>query len=421
LFIIISRALCYHCSRDLCIDHLTQHAQSIDAVTRSCLDEYFRTLTNLSSRLQSLTISSNILNKPYLKVEEWRIDAYHQIDEIVEKKFEEIRSKIDEYRQVFDTIRNEQLEKIVRYKQKIDELCRKSQVANKDLLSLRKSVEQVQKNFDIFDKHSIDVISNRPLTHSINIRMQLGDWKPINQSTSSSSSSISSIIRQLEFRLKYVRLSGIITCHHLLIEVNGTIGDLIDQFITQCDKTMIINQKRNYYLATEVCQHRVRQRFTNDIQLKSIFNKIDELVLYETPFELKSVNLQQYCLILCRFQDGLPWDIKFGLPILLNVPRFQCRGRDLIDALDKTLKNCFPSIITNNNIHYEVKLVSDDHQISTARILNELADETIDDHLLEADNATLVVNLVNNAEPTTHLSRLDGTVKSSDKRRKSRK
>jgi hypothetical protein len=251
--------------------------------------------------------------------------------------------------------------------------------------------------------------------------MQLGDWKPINQSTSSSSSSISSIIRQLEFRLKYVRLSGIITCHHLLIEVNGTIGDLIDQFITQCDKTMIINQKRNYYLATEVCQHRVRQRFTNDIQLKSIFNKIDELVLYETPFELKSVNLQQYCLILCRFQDGLPWDIKFGLPILLNVPRFQCRGRDLIDALDKTLKNCFPSIITNNNIHYEVKLVSDDHQISTARILNELADETIDDHLLEADNATLVVNLVNNAEPTTHLSRLDGTVKSSDKRRKSRK
>jgi hypothetical protein len=127
LFIIISRALCYHCSRDLCIDHLTQHAQSIDAVTRSCLDEYFRTLTNLSSRLQSLTISSNILNKPYLKVEEWRIDAYHQIDEIVEKKFEEIRSKINEYRQVFDTIRNEQLEKIVRYKQKIDELCRKSQ------------------------------------------------------------------------------------------------------------------------------------------------------------------------------------------------------------------------------------------------------------------------------------------------------
>jgi hypothetical protein len=73
-----------------------------------------------------------------------------------------------------------------------------------------------------------------------------------------------------------------------------------------------------------------------------------------------------------------------------------------------------------------VRIVSDDDQMSTPTILNEWADQVIDDHLLMADNATLIVNLVNNDlavtdEQTTHLARLDGILKTSEKRRKSRK
>jgi hypothetical protein len=419
--VIICSALCYHCSRNLCLDHLTEHAQLIDALTRSILEENFKILTNLSSRLQSLTISSNILNEPFLKIEQWRIEAYHQIDEIVEKKFEEIRVKIDEYRVIFDTRKNEQLAKIVRYKQKIAELFRETQVANKDLSNLKKSIEKMQNDLKIFDQHSIEVLSNRSFIH---IRMKLNDSKPSSSPTSSSSSSLSSIIQQFEFRLKFVRLSGFVTSHYVLVQVNGTIGDLIDQFIQTQDNS--IKQKRDHFLATEVCQYRVRQRFNNDIQLKTIFNKINELVLYETPFQLNTIYLQKYCLILCRFQNGLPWDIQFGLPILLHVPRFQCQGRDVIDALNQTLETCFPLIIAKNNTHYEVKIVSDDDQMSTPTILNEWADKVIDDHLLMADNATLIVNLVHNGlsvtdEQTTHLARLDGILKTSEKRRKSRK
>jgi hypothetical protein len=358
-------------------------------------------------------------------MEQWRINAYRQIDEIVEKKFEEIRNKIDEYRQIFDTIRNEQLEKINRYKQKISELFRKTQIANKDLSILKKSIEKIQKNSNVFNQHSIEVISNRSIIHSIHIQMQLNNWKPSNQS-SSSSSSLSPIIHQLEFRLKYVRLTGIVTSHYVLVDVNGNIRDLIDQFIITQEKILMIKLKRACFLATEVCQNRVRQRFNNDIQLKTIFNKINELVLYETPFELNTNNLQQDCLVLCRFQDGLPWDIHFGLPILLNLPRFQCRGRDVIHVLNETVKSCFPTMINNDKIHYEVRIDSDDQQISSPTILNEWEDEIIDDHLLMADNATLIVNLVNNdqsfiKEQTTHLARLDGTLKTTEKRRKSRK
>jgi hypothetical protein len=368
-----------------------------------------------------LTISSNILNEPFLKIEQWRIEAYHQIDEIVEKKIEEIRVKIDEYRMIFDTRKNEQLAKIARYKQKIAELFRETQVANKDLSNLKKSIEKMQNDLKIFDQHSIEVLSNRSFIH---IRMKLNDSKPSSSPTSSSSSSLSSIIQQFEFRLKFVRLSGFVTSHYVLVQVNGTIGDLIDQFIQTQDNS--IKQKRDHFLATEVCQYRVRQRFNNDIQLKTIFNKINELVLYETPFQLNTIYLQKYCLILCRFQNGLPWDIQFGLPILLHVPRFQCQGRDVIDALNQTLETCFPLIIAKNNTHYEVKIVSDDDQMSTPTILNEWADKVIDDHLLMADNATLIVNLVHNGlsvtdEQTTHLARLDGILKTSEKRRKSRK
>jgi hypothetical protein len=415
--------LCYHCSQNLCLDHLTEHAELIDALTRSVLEENFQILTNLSTRLQSLTISSNILNEPFLKIEQWRVEAYHQIDEIVEKKFEEIRRKIDEYRVIFDTIRNEQLEKIVRYKQKIAQLFRETQVANKDLLILKKSIEKLQNSLNIFDKHSIEVLSNRSVIHSINIQMKLNDWKPSLNHSSSSSSSLSSIIQQLEFRVKFVRLSGFVTSHYVLVQINGTIGDLIEQFIETQEKMI---QKCHYFLATEVCQYRVRQRFKNDVQLKTIFNQIDELVLYETPVELNTIQLQQYCLILCRFQDGLPWNIHFGLPVLLKVPRFQCRGSDVIHVLNETLKTCFPLMSDNNNIYYEVRIVSDDHQVSSATILNEWADQVIDDHLLMADNATLIVNLIHNnqsatSEQITHLARLDGTLKTSEKRRKSRK
>ncbi|CAF1620874.1 unnamed protein product [Rotaria magnacalcarata] len=421
-------ASCYHCSRDLCLDHLTQHAQLIDALTRSTLEDYFTILTNLSTRLQSLTISTNILNEPFKKIEQWRTDAYRKIDDIVEKKCQEIKIKIVEYRQIFDTIRNEQLEKVARYRQKIAELFRKIQVSNKDMSGLRKSIEQIQNDSNIFDRHSIEVISNRPLIHSIDIRMRLNDWRSSSTlSTSSSSLSSSSVIHQLEFQVKYVRLSGVVTCHYILVEVNGTIGDLIDQFIITQNNVIIGKQKqRDYFLATEVCQRRVRRRFTTDTQLKSIFNKIEKLVLYETPFELNTINLQNYCLILCRFQDGLPWNIKFGLPLLLDVPRIQCRGRDVISALNKILKTCFPLMIANNYIHYEVGIISDEHQLNSATILNQWADEVIDEHLLITDNAMLVVNLVHSSQLSTEkqitdVTRLDGTLKSDDQRRKSRK
>ena len=421
---IISSALCFHCSRSLCLDHLVEHGQVIDALTRSTLEENFKILTNLSTRLQSLTISSNILKEPFLKIEQWRNEAYRQIDEIVEKKIKEISSKIDEYQVIFDTIKNEQLEKISRYRQKIAGLFRETEVANKDLSVLKKSIEKMQNNLNIFDKHSIEVISNRSFIPSINIRIKLNDWKLLPSPTSSSSSSLSSIIKQLEFKIKFVRLSGLVTSHYVLVQVNGTIKDLIELFIQSQDKT--IQQKRNSILATEVCQYRVRQRFNHEIYLKTIFNKIDELVLYETPFELTISNLQQYCLILCRFEDGLPWNIHFGLPILLTVPRYQCQGKDVIHVLDDVLKTYFPLMIGNNDVHYEVKIISDDHQTSSPTILNEWADKVIDDHLLMADNATLIVNLIKSGqtdpnEQTTHLARLDGILKSSEKRRKSRK
>lgn len=414
----VFRALCYHCSRDLCLDHLTQHAQLIDDWIRSQLKDYFTNLNEVASNLQSLAIPSNILNEPVTKLEQWRRDAYRQIDEIVTKKLQEVQMKIEEYRQIFDRLKNEQMEKINRYKQKISELFRKSQIAQKDLSHLKRAVEQIQTDLTMFDKHSIEIISARPLTSSIHVRLRCNEWKPPSPS-SSSSSSLSSIIRQFEFRLKYVRLSGIITSHDLLVGVNGTIADLIEQFALQQDRMKTKDHKPQYYLATEVCQHRIRQRFTNETSLRSIFNRIESLVLYETPFELNSPKLQEFCLILCRFEEGLPWEIRFGLPFLLTLPRFQCRGRDVIDLLDQTLKTYFPLLDTTNNLHYELRLHTNETQNDPGIILKEWAEQVIDEHLSMADNVTLVINIIHHDQ--MHLARRDGITRISDKRRKSRK
>ena len=407
----IFSAFCYHCSRDLCLDHLIQHNQLINPLIRSTLDNYFTDLTNLFSHLESLTISSNILQQPFLNIEQCRLNAYRQIDELIDKKIQEIRIQIDEYRRIFDIMRHEQLEKIVYYKQKIIDLFQETQVTNKEMINLRKSIEQMKNNSNIFDKHSVEIISNHSLIYPISIRMQLNDCE---------FSRSSSILHQFEFRLKYIRLKGIVTCHCVLVDVNGTIENLIDQFIMTQDKILLETTKRNRILVTEVCQYRVRRRFTNDIQLKTIFNQLNELVLYETPFELNNINLRQCCLILCQFQDGLPWNIQFALPILLSVPRFQCSGRDLIYKLDKTIETYFPFMIAKNNFHYEIRIVSNNYQTTMTTILNEWADDIIDEHLLMADNATLIVNLIHDDQLfiEEQLDRLDGTLKSSNKRRK---
>ena len=250
-------ALCYHCSRDLCLDHLTQHAQVVEALVRSCLDDQFSILTDVATRLQSLTISSNLLDEPLLKLEQWRSNAYQQIDDIFQTNVEQIRIQIENYRQIFDTMRNEQLEKVNRYKGKIGALFRRTQVSNKDLAKLHKSIEQIQNDLNVFNLHSIEVTSARPSLHSIQVRMKLNEWKPSSLSSlssSSSSSSLSSIVRQLEFRVKYVPLSGHVSSHYILVEVNGTMQDLIDEFITKQGTLLNLHDKRHRLLPTEVNQ-----------------------------------------------------------------------------------------------------------------------------------------------------------------------
>lgn len=425
----IRRALCYHCSRDLCLDHLTAHAQLIDDLTRSQLDDYFSMLETVSSRLQALTIPSKVCEEPFLQMEQWRQQAYRQIDQLVEKKSEEIRGSIEDYRQIFERVKSEQVERINRYKQKIAELFRKSQVSHRDLSQLKKTIEQIQTDSNSFDQHAIEVINHRPSTHSLNIQMRCPQIKSSTSSTNSSSSttatttssSSSSVIRQYEFQIKCVRLSGWVTSHDVLVQANGTIGDLIEQFIVQQDRLSLIRTERDHYLATEVSQHRIRQRFTSDLPLKSIFNRIESLVLYETPFELNVSNLQQSCLILSRFEEGLPWEIKFGLPFLLSVPRLQCRGQDIIDTIDQKLNSWFP--LLNPTRHFQVRLMADDRQMHSAIVLKDWADRVIDENLLMTDNATLVINLVcpqqpSSQEQTIQRARLDGTLKTSERRRR---
>jgi hypothetical protein len=403
----------------------------MDDLTRSQLNEYFATLNEVSSRLQTLTMPSNIVHEPFVQVEQWRQDAYRQIDAIAEKKREEVQTKIDEYRPLFDRTRHEQLEKIARYKQKVADLFRKTQVAQKELSQLKRSVEQIQTDATCFDRHGIEVTANRPLIHSVSVRMRCQRWKVTSpSSSSSSSSSVSPVIRQLQFRLKCVRLTGSVTAHELLVDVNGTVGDLIDRLPVEHSRKKTNDDKRERervrFLATEVSQQGVRQRFVNDTPLQLIFNQIESLVFYEMPLDSAVAQPHQSCVLFCRFDGGLPWDIHFGLPFVLHVPRVQCRADDLRRLLDQTVQRCFPIIGTGSSLKYEVRLVASDQHTSTPIVLNEWADRVIDDHLLMADDVTLLVNVIDvdrsqcNELPVCD-TRVDESAKANARRRTSRK
>lgn len=115
LFLLSSlrRALCYYFSRDLGFDHLTAHAQSIDALTRSQLEDYLAILSSVFSRWQALPVSPDISEEAFVQMEQRRRQAYPEIDQLAGKQCEENREKVDDYRQTFDRLlRNEPLERI---------------------------------------------------------------------------------------------------------------------------------------------------------------------------------------------------------------------------------------------------------------------------------------------------------------------
>ena len=81
----ISRALCYCCKQDLCIDHLKEHHELLNAKLLPLADE----INTLANQL-ILSNLSNLINDSHEQLEQWRLNSYKIIDRVFENKLQEI-------------------------------------------------------------------------------------------------------------------------------------------------------------------------------------------------------------------------------------------------------------------------------------------------------------------------------------------
>jgi hypothetical protein len=183
------RAKCFHCSRDLCLIHLTEHTQYIENESRTFYYSHEKVLNDLYNKLKSLSISSCILEIPFIQLEKWRRDAHQKLDRIAEQKHQEIQQKITEYQIEFTKKTNEQKQKIEILIKHLNDLSRQTQITTKNIKYLEEKIIETKTFLQSITKHSIKVST---YSFSVNIQTNFFDSQTLRTTPSSSPNIIQS-------------------------------------------------------------------------------------------------------------------------------------------------------------------------------------------------------------------------------------
>ncbi|CAF0729330.1 unnamed protein product [Adineta steineri] len=386
------RAICLHCSKNLCRIHLIEHTQMIEENVRSELNTLADKFNELSSRFNDLSISSELLEQPFSQLEQWRLDAHNKIDEIIEKKRQEINDKIDEYKKLFTISNLEQLEKINVSKKLIAELIQDTDASHQQISDLQTSIDNAENYLNSFTTHKIYTI-NHPLVWLVDIYT---DYFP--------SQFVTLTTKLREFKITYIRLDGTIRHHYVNVNVHifGTMNNLIRVFIqryplfealirSESGSAMLTDHqpKYDFILSVEVYDHRIRTRYSNDHSL-SLISCNQSIVFYETSFSLNDRD-HPNILMACAFRR-LPNKNSFGWPIYLNVPRTGSRGQDVQDALDNLLGNFFPLNPNTDQLLYDAYLGTTINYYTKETKLDTILQDELD---FSKTGVTLFVDIAN--------------------------
>ncbi|CAF4083947.1 unnamed protein product [Rotaria sordida] len=135
--------------------------------------------------------------------------------------------------------------------------------------------------------------------------------------------------------------------------------------------------KPDYILATEIYNHRIHLQYPDNNSLTSILDR-DQVVFYEVPDSLKIVDSKKI-LIPCTFRDEYHHN-NFGLPIYLSIPRHNCKGRDIQEALQKRIGDFLPlpSTESSDKALYNAVLITSQVHSQSNRLLKTCLDDHID-------------------------------------------
>lgn len=366
---------------------------------RRNLTDLLDKVNEISALLNSIKLSERISAENFSKMEKLRGEAHRAVDLLIERKIDELKIHIDDFSTNFMRRRKDQMEEVRRCREKIVAAIETDRVEEKHLTELRFKIEQIERKIQENERRSIDVELERAFSPEISVRfvVKTGSSRksssPNSRSISSnSSSSTSSAPRMLEFSLKFVRQSGSVTEHRILVDGRSNVDQLVASFAKQFHRTVKTSVNKAFYLVYELKQGRVRRRLDGQLSVHTIFNKTDSLVIYETPFELTLKNLEEKRLLMCRFENGLPWNLRSTLPVLIEVPRSKCRSIEILDSIDQFLKENFRSIVWNRRI--QVQFFSNKQKLDSTVLLSRYNKQIIDQEYLDDDSATFSINLL---------------------------
>jgi hypothetical protein len=128
-----SRALCYCCQQELCLQHLKEHNDLLIAQLNPLVDK----IDNVSNRLKSINIEKTV-DDCRQKLEQWRVDCHKKIDDFFEQKYQEIYQPLTEKMEK----RREEIDQI---QSKVAALLHQEEVTRQDINLLTATIRNLDK------------------------------------------------------------------------------------------------------------------------------------------------------------------------------------------------------------------------------------------------------------------------------------
>ncbi len=128
----VSRALCYCCQQNICIFHINEHNDILNARLNPLVDE----INALGERLQTMDVQKKV-GYCRRKLEQWREDCHQKIDHLFEQKCRELD-------QLVAVKTNKQQEEINQVRAKLMKLTNHQEATLKDIDLLTSSIRYLE-------------------------------------------------------------------------------------------------------------------------------------------------------------------------------------------------------------------------------------------------------------------------------------
>jgi hypothetical protein len=149
---ISSCAVCHCCQKDLCLDHLKEHKDQLNAKLIPLTNQINTSLESLESFTPTSLPSFKVL-------EQWRIAAHETVDQF----YEDMRHEL------FEQKRNQPLQKLRATRDALDQLIRKQGATHENINSLTNVIQSIEQEINSLQNIQINL---RPLVIDKNVILQ---------------------------------------------------------------------------------------------------------------------------------------------------------------------------------------------------------------------------------------------------------